>query len=195
MVLYESLYHPFMVMFYSFRCSPSCLFAALLPFWPWKQMQSTPIHSVCHSICEGLLLVPHSSGCPMFLGSPQPSQQNHGKQSIPQSFSAVVLCCIHLMFLLFLFFFCSGCTSNFSHCESIITSRVANTKNILDIFRPCYAKCTVYAAFGRIYHGRIEVADGIFQSLQLLGYLTQEQACKTVAPCCSSIPLSLLGSI
>ena len=158
-------------------------------------MQSTPIHSVCHSICEGLLLVSHSSGCPMFLGSPQPSQQNHGKQSIPQSFSAVVLCCIHLMFLLFLFFFCSGCTSNFSHCESIITSRVANTKNILDIFRPCYAKCTVFAAFGRIYHGRIEVADGIFHSLQLLGYLTQEQAYKTVAPCCSSIPLSLLGSI
>ena len=138
-------------------------------------MQSTPIHSVCHSICEGLLLGPYSSGRPMFLGSPQPSQQNHGKQSIPQWFSAVVLCCIHLMFLLLLFFFCSGCTSNFSHCESIITSRVANTKNILDIFRPCYAKCTVFAAFGRIYHGRIEVADGIFHSLQLLGYLTQEQ--------------------
>ena len=65
----------------------------------------------------------------------------------------------------------------------------------LSYFRPCYAKCTVFAAFGRIYHGRIEVADGIFHSLQLLGYLTQEQAYKTVAPCCSSIPLSLLGSI
>ena len=108
----------------------SCLFAALLPFLPWKHMQSTPIHSVCHSICEGLLLGPYSSGRPMFLGSPQPSQQNHGKQSIPQWFSAVVLCCIHLMFLLLLFFFCSGCTSDFRHCESIITSRVANTKNI-----------------------------------------------------------------
>ena len=59
----------------------SCLFAALLPCLPWKQMQSTPIHSVCHSIREGLLLVPYSSGCPMFLGSPQPSQQNHGKNS------------------------------------------------------------------------------------------------------------------
>ena len=45
----------------------------------------------------------------------------------------------------------------------------------LSYFRPCYAKCTVFAAFGRIYHGRIEVADGIFHSLQLLGYLTQEQ--------------------
>ena len=70
----------------------SCLFAALLPFLPWKHMQSTPIHSVCHSICEGLLLGPYSAGRPMFLGSPQPSQQNHGKQSIPQSFSAA-LCC------------------------------------------------------------------------------------------------------
>ena len=41
-------------------------------------------------------------------------------------------------------------------------------------------------------HGRIEVADGIFHSLQLLGYLTQEQDIQTVVPCCSSIPLSLL---
>ena len=151
----------------------SCLFAALLPFLPWKQMQSPPIHSVCHSICEGLLLVPYSSGCPMFLGSPQPSQQNDGK-SIPSS--KQLSCAVSTS--------CSCFFCSFSAAAAPPTATTVNLSSLqewqiprtsLDIFRPCYAKCTVFAAFGGIYHGRIEVADGIFHSLQLLGYLTQEQ--------------------
>ena len=76
-------------------------------------------------------------------------------------------------------FFCS-----FSAAAAPPTSDTVNLSSLqewqiprtsLDIFRPYYAKCTVFAAFGGIYHGRIEVADGIFHSLQLLGYLTQEQ--------------------
>ena len=107
--------------FMSFRCSPS-MFAM-------ETNAKHSIHSVCHSICEGLLLVPYSSGCPRFLGSPQPSQENHGKQSIPRYFSAVS-CCVHLIFLLLLFFFCSARASCLAHCKSIIDSLKTSTKII-----------------------------------------------------------------
>ena len=130
--------------FMSFRCSPS-IFAM-----ETNAKYSDTLRLSLH-LLGTLLLVPYSSGCPMFLGSPQPSQENHGKQSVPRYCSAVS-CCIHLMFLLLLFFFCSGRTSDFRHCESIITARVANT-NTKKVIRQKWTKPKKRVFNRRIWRG------------------------------------------
>ena len=91
-------------------------------------------------------------------------------KAFPVPSTCVMSCCIHLMFLLLLFFFCSACASCLAHCESIIGSTKTNTK-IISIQH-------YTTACRGVEKSRIELADGILHSLQLLCYLRATKLCQ-----------------
>ena len=164
----------------SFRCSPSIFAAetkAKLSDTICHAISHHNCHSTSHSIGQGLLLVPYSSGCPVFLGSRQPSQQNHRTQSIP---SSKQFC--HVVSTSFSCFFCS-----FSAAAAPLTSDIVNLSSLQEwqiprasldlviVVMHCVQCLLMFAAFRGIDHCRIELADGIVYSLQLVRYLTREQ--------------------
>ena len=149
-------------------------------------MQSTLIHSVCHSICDcSLCLILQVAQCFLDLRNlPKKITESKAFLDTAQQCHVVSTSCSC--------FFCS-----FSAAAAPPTSDIVNLSSLQEWQIPrkpldlADAESTVFAAFGGIDHGLIEVADGIVHSLQLLRYLTQESRTRHTKQLFHAVPVSL----